>query len=292
VNLFSSRVFEAAVDTSVISIKNMKHGIETFQVFRDLDSKTLELNQDIFLKMPVVLFAVNLTTQSKPIIDKLLNGQFCHLEKIIEVQQGIIYSGQPKEKVFANEEKDKRYKRVLDGRDILKWKINWYSKIESKYICYSEKLHRPRAERLFLAKEKLLLPRKSTRIACTYDNDQFYALNTAYICLLKDIHFDIKYILACLNSSLINYFYSSLFFGWQVTIPALNSIPIKNIPADKQKPFITLVDQILAITKDDDYLDNPQKQSKVKALEAKIDQLVYKLYGLTPEEIKIVEGEK
>jgi hypothetical protein len=98
--------------------------------------------------------------------------------------------------------------------------------------------------------------------------------------------------LACLNSSLINYFYSSLFFGWQVTIPALNSIPIKNIPADKQKPFITLVDQILAITKDDDYLDNPQKQSKVKALEAKIDQLVYKLYGLTPEEIKIVEGEK
>ena len=39
-----------------------------------------------------------------------------------------------------------------------------------------------------------------------------------------------------------------------------------------------------------DYLDNPQKQSQVKTLENQIDQLVYKLYDLTPDEIKIVEG--
>ncbi|MCD4676641.1 MAG: hypothetical protein K8S18_11710 [Desulfobacula sp.] len=57
-------------------------------------------------------------------------------------------------------------------------------------------------------------------------------------------------------------------------------------------PFIKLVDRILAITKNEDYLQNLQKQAKVKALEAEIDQLVYKLYDLTPEEIKIVEGEK
>ncbi len=39
-----------------------------------------------------------------------------------------------------------------------------------------------------------------------------------------------------------------------------------------------------------DYLDNPQKQARVKTLEKQIDQLVYKLYDLTPEEIKIVGG--
>lgn len=33
----------------------------------------------------------------------------------------------------------------------------------------------------------------------------------------------------------------------------------------------------------------PQKQTQVKALEKQIDQLVYKLYGLTEEEIKIIE---
>ncbi len=31
-----------------------------------------------------------------------------------------------------------------------------------------------------------------------------------------------------------------------------------------------------------DYLDNPHKQSQVKTLENQIDQLVYKLYDLTP----------
>jgi len=52
-----------------------------------------------------------------------------------------------------------------------------------------------------------------------------------------------------------------------------------------------LVEKISSITKDEDYIKNPQKQDKVKTIEAEIDQMVYKLYDLTPEEIKIVEGE-
>jgi hypothetical protein len=53
--------------------------------------------------------------------------------------------------------------------------------------------------------------------------------------------------------------------------------------------FITFVDQILAITKDNDYLQNPDKQVKIHDLEKHIDQMVYKLYDLAPEEIAIVE---
>lgn len=40
-----------------------------------------------------------------------------------------------------------------------------------------------------------------------------------------------------------------------------------------------------------DYLSNAAKQAKVKELERQIDQMVYELYGLTPEEIAAVEGE-
>jgi len=36
-------------------------------------------------------------------------------------------------------------------------------------------------------------------------------------------------------------------------------------------------------------LENPEKQAKVKEYECQIDQLVYKLYDLTEEEIKIIE---
>lgn len=42
--------------------------------------------------------------------------------------------------------------------------------------------------------------------------------------------------------------------------------------------------------KDEDYLQNMDNQAKVSGLEKQIDQMVYKLYNLTPDEIEIVEG--
>lgn len=59
-----------------------------------------------------------------------------------------------------------------------------------------------------------------------------------------------------------------------------------------ERPFIDLVNKILLITKDEDYLTNSEKQSKVKKYDTKIDQLVYQLYNLTPDEIKIIENER
>jgi hypothetical protein len=56
------------------------------------------------------------------------------------------------------------------------------------------------------------------------------------------------------------------------------------------QPSNILVDQILAITKDEDYLANPIKQAKVKEIERQIDQMVYELYELTPDEIAVAEG--
>jgi len=289
VSLFTERVFESAVDTSVISfIKEVRRG-NTFNVYRDLNDLVITLEQDSFSRLPFNIFPVNLTPSSAPIISKLLDDSFDHIENILEIQQGIIYSGQPKQKVFSNSQINSRYKKVLDGRDVLKWKINWMSKKENKFIHYTSKLHRPREERLFLAKEKILLPRKSTEICCAYDDEQHYALNTAYICLPINKRYSLQYILACLNSKLINYFYSNLFFGWQITIPALHLIPIKRTSPEEQQPIVNVVNQIVSLTKTDDYPTNRDKQAKVRELERQIDQMVYELYGLTSEEIAVVE---
>ncbi|RMF97333.1 MAG: hypothetical protein D6734_02385 [Candidatus Schekmanbacteria bacterium] len=71
----------------------------------------------------------------------------------------------------------------------------------------------------------------------------------------------------------------------------MGKLPIKQISLEGQRPFIDLVNKILSLTQSEDYFENPQKQAKVKEFQRQIDQLVYKLYGLTDEEIKIVEGE-
>jgi hypothetical protein len=54
---------------------------------------------------------------------------------------------------------------------------------------------------------------------------------------------------------------------------------------EAQKPVIKLVDRILAAKQRD-------AETDTSALERELDELVYALYGLTPEEIKIVEGAK
>ena len=51
-----------------------------------------------------------------------------------------------------------------------------------------------------------------------------------------------------------------------------------------------MVDKILLITKHSNYYNDPAKQAIVREYEEQIDKMVYKLYGLTPEEIKMVEG--
>jgi len=70
---------------------------------------------------------------------------------------------------------------------------------------------------------------------------------------------------------------------------ALEKIPVVKLTKREQMPFIKIVNKILRITGSDDYFENQEKRLQVKSYEKQIDQMIYKLYGLTPEEIKIVE---
>ena len=111
---------------------------------------------------------------------------------------------------------------------------------------------------------------------------------------LKQLFQSDHYLLSILNSRLVSFwlFYKGKLQGnlYQVDFEPLKNIPIKEIAHEEQQPFIDIVDQILSVTKDDDYPDNPEKQARVKELEKEIDKLVYKLYDLTPEEIAIVKN--
>lgn len=71
--------------------------------------------------------------------------------------------------------------------------------------------------------------------------------------------------------------------GIKFTQDIINALPIPPATPTQQKPIIALVDQILEAKKTD-------PSSDTSAIESKIDQLVYQLYSLTNDEIKIVEG--
>lgn len=107
---------------------------------------------------------------------------------------------------------------------------------------------------------------------------------------------ELKFLLSIINSKLV-FFYlrerypaSSYNLGTSFTKEMINNLPMPLFKEDQKGFFISLVDNILALTTSADYFENKEKQSKIEELGRQIDQLVYELYGLTPEEIAVVEG--
>ncbi|MBW2118175.1 MAG: Eco57I restriction-modification methylase domain-containing protein [Deltaproteobacteria bacterium] len=128
------------------------------------------------------------------------------------------------------------------------------------------------------------------------DKGTYMGTTTTYSIILKNKRLDnYLYILGVLNSSVIEFYHKNNtipqaggFYRYQAIF--INSLPIR-FPKDIS-PYINLVSKILGITENDDYSYNAAKQATVKEYERQIDQMVYELYGLTPEEIVVVEGKK
>jgi len=125
-------------------------------------------------------------------------------------------------------------------------------------------------------------------------DEEVYLLNSAYF-LLSPSKIPAKYLLGILNSQLMQFYLGMIAqtSGMGVTRwinEYVKRFPIPEADSQSKDTVIATVDTILAITTDKDYLSNPSKQAKVKELESQIDRIVYELYGLTPEEIAVVEG--
>lgn len=100
---------------------------------------------------------------------------------------------------------------------------------------------------------------------------------------------DLKFLLALINSRVVFYYikekYSASSYnqGTTFTKDMINGIPFPKVDTNIRQQIMSSVEQVLAAKR-----ANPQADTS--ALEKEIDQLVYQLYGLTKEEIAIVEG--
>jgi hypothetical protein len=105
--------------------------------------------------------------------------------------------------------------------------------------------------------------------------------------LRKNKEYNLRYVLGVLNSKLVNYLIKNLSSNTNLTAQDLDEIPFRkinfdvNLEKDIYEKIITRVDEILGSKKNNNETSN---------LEGEIDQLVYQLYKLTEEEIKIIEA--
>jgi type I restriction-modification system DNA methylase subunit len=125
------------------------------------------------------------------------------------------------------------------------------------------------------------------------------------IILNKNYKMSEKYILGLLNSKVLNYFLkkiSSTFRGgyFACNRQYIEQLPIRTIdfsdPADKDRhdKMVALVERMLTLHKQRAEVktdhDKNLIERQIEGTDKQIDALVYELYGLTEEEIKIVEG--
>ena len=143
----------------------------------------------------------------------------------------------------------------------------------------------PRDKKYFES-PKIFLRQTSDKIIATLINEPFYAIDSIHSLIEKDKNFNLKYILAVLNSKFGNYLYRLLITETgkvfaQVKLTFLRRIPIKI--CNNQNAFSIIVDKILELKSSDSSVDTTK-------LERKLDLMVYKLYNLTWEEACRIEN--
>ena len=224
------------------------------------------------------------------------------LGSIAHINQAIALKGDRKASLVS-EPTGPECKRVIDGRHIGRYSLTW----AGDYLVYDvERIHSCKRTDIFEAPEKLFFRRVGDRIIATFDNERFYALNTLVVMTLKqDAPCELKWLLGVLNSRLLNYYYFSYLKSTkrvfsEIQARQMAQLPIRRRSGDsgqvadeRDSALVDCVERMLAIGKQLHTAVLPQERELLArewaAVDSRIDRLVYDLYGLTDDEIALVE---
>jgi len=243
------------------------------------------------------------------------------------------------------------YINCIVGSDFQRYRL---LREPTMFLSYGSWLAEPRENAPFFDEQKIILRQTSDSLIGFFDDQKRINLNNVYNVGSLNKQFDLRYILALLNSKLLNHLYQNISqekgrtFA-EVKKNYLEKLPIANIELVQQESLIDLVSKILISNSDLfkyearfkkliqtelkletlpnkfnrwwklDFASfistlkiNPSLQQKdellslfekyrtvcsqldeqIQKIDREIDQIVYELYKLTPEEIGIVESGK
>jgi type I restriction-modification system DNA methylase subunit len=284
--------------------KRKKNRVEILTEIQDLENNFLshKVDQQFFSELPNYRFNISINTNDIEILEKIKQNSV-PLSDVADTKQGIIVGD---EKKYITQKPDSaKYKKVLRGRDIGKYTLNW----NGEYVFYDrEKLVRAREQSIFEQEPKILTQHVSGKIVATLDEQKYFALQTINLVLIKEeTKLSAKYILALLNSNLLNFYYDKYFnmgsdFTTAVSTENLDTLPIHkisfsdNVEKRIYDNIIAKVEQMLNLNNRLARMGNKETDEKARLEEKKnqinteIDETVYELYKITKREQKIIES--
>ena len=212
------------------------------------------------------------------IFEKLKN--FISLNKIAKINRGLI-SGD-RDRYFSKTKETEKHVKILTGSDVRRYEYNepkefvLFERPITSGGCWDKEVH--------LAPFKICIRQIGSTPTATLLEYPFAVTGNIFTVLNND-KVKLRFILGILNSTLISYFWRTIFYDFkttfpQVTINSLNSLPIATNNKELESKIANKVQSIL---------EDKKANIDTSAHENEIDQLVYQLYDLTEEEIRIVE---
>jgi adenine-specific DNA-methyltransferase len=200
---------------------------------------------------------------------------------------------------------------IFSLRKIIEWpqylaklslRSNYSGLKNDNWLNYGSWLAAPRNSQNFVGAKLLIRKIVADTLIATYVHETSYCNTLLHVLKLHETDsLTYLFLLGILNSHFIGWYFRKKFqisaddtFP-QIMIGDIQQLPIPDVTPEKQAPIVALVEQILAAKKSPPVPLSEvgsENQTNIPALEAEIDRLVYALYGLTDEEIAVVEGKR
>jgi hypothetical protein len=297
------KVFEdAAVETVIIEFKK-KGEFETCQTLAyKKDDKVTELDKTLKYLVPKKSWEIYDEPKfniyiSDEILKPLtkIHGKGKRLEEIADFTLGITpydkYKGHSKElienKVFHSDVKlSDKYKPLIKGENIVPYYVD---EKENGYIKYGSWLGAPREERFFTEPRVIvrqIVSGKPPKIYAGYTDKPLYFTQIGFSIIPKS-DITVFELTALLNSKLMNFYHKYLFLDIEKEL--FQKILIENcklFPCRAFKDFNSVKTIIEKIIK----TKSSNAEADTTEFETNLDKMIYELYELTEEEIKIIEN--
>ena len=275
-----SDVFETAAVESCIFVSSKLLSSKTVGILKYEDGdfeKRTEIEKEVFYGLPFNIISDELTTKDLSIIEKL--STLPTLDSFLTVMRGV-EAGKKDASIGSG-----TYK-LLTGEDVRAWEKDYQGLTIKFDIADSKKF---KSLDLY-TQPKILIRRVASELIAALDYDDYIVLNTVYCAVPIDQEkTNIKVAAAILNSKLIKYWFNKVFASADKLFPyirqsQLGFIPMKFPSADKERDFEVLVDEIATLKA------TGRRGPNMHDCEKKLDGLIYELYGLTPEQVNLIES--
>ena len=276
--------FDNVLLEQVLFVFNKSHKVETYKAFKYKDKKFhYRANIKIDLLDVFEAWICDVNSNECEVGYKIKNENTVNLGVISETKRGM---------GLQKYLQDNGEISVIGGKEISRYKINGIKGFLQKNILDSKDKKIKFLKQVKIVSQDLIAhiqkPNPHIKITSMIDrNGVLIGMDTVQNTVINNKNYSEEFILSLLNSKLINWYtyrfiYCSAIRTMHFDNYYIGKIPIKRIQKSQQKPFENLVNKIIS---------KKEAGEDTTAEEHQIDIMVYKLYDLTYDEVKIVDPE-